>query len=718
MQREAPRGRSTAVDGPASDFLFASSSDNDARLRFDSRLGLGLDGSAAPNGIAVYKFDSFKLAGAPTVNTAGGPADLALVGVKGLSVGTTAFTWNVDNLRTVFIGSETKGFTLSDKMAITAASGSGFQSLHFYGRGGDLTLGGTYTLPTARVIADSTNNAIIASTGRVTAGEFLMNGIASAQILGNVTAEFGQVWSNGQITVGGTVVTTTLYTKSNKMVVSGGSITADKLSIETTSDFQAGAAGTVVKTNDSLDLKVGGKLTFNTASTSTTRFDISNTKSLRVEAKGLTVSQDLALSSGTTGTLKGGAEGVNATGFDLTGFEQVTTNGGDIKAKNFDARYISTISGNVNVTGDLTTLNANVDGDIKVGGMIKQRAGTTPDTLHSLSGKSIAAAGGLNFAGANAGSLLATPTHGGTVVLNSTEKDIKFDTGADAINGANLDGGSAASLTDLTEGGDGGTLHVGTDAQPTKGNIIVNAPISATTGANGNLATTGGKGGTVSMVSAKRIDVQSTIKVSDSAPGRASKQGGNIRLESRATGGAAINVSNSGELLSLLNAAAPGPGGKIEFVSAGGDIKVNGGTLQADKGVVNIVNNGAGNITLANATLRGDVVKANVVGANGQLIIGGGSIDANSAIKLYASGANGKVVFNDNVSLNGNSVKSIAGNSVTINDGKVVTINGPSAASVYTNNANYTGSGGNGSKSGTFGGKGATTQPFANRPAY
>ena len=53
-----------------------------------------------------------------------------------------------------------------------------------------------------------------------------------------------------------------------------------------------------------------------------------------------------------------------------------------------------------------------------------------------------------------------------------------------------------------------------------------------------------------------------------------------------------------------------------------------------------------------------------------------------------------------------------------IDNGKVVTINGPSAANVHTDNANYTGSGGNGSKSGTFGGKGATTQPFLNRPAY
>ena len=99
--------------------------------------------------------------------------------------------------------------------------------------------------------------------------------------------------------------------------------------------------------------------------------------------------------------------------------------------------------------------------------------------------------------------------------------------------------------------------------------------------------------------------------------------------------------------------------------------------VQADKGTIDIRNNGAGDIELKNATLRGDVVKANVMGANGQLIIGGGSINADTTLKLYASGSNGSVLFKENVSLNGNSVKTIAGNTVTIENGKVVTVNGP-----------------------------------------
>jgi len=75
-------------------------------------------------------------------------------------------------------------------------------------------------------------------------------------------------------------------------------------------------------------------------------------------------------------------------------------------------------------------------------------------------------------------------------------------------------------------------------------------------------------------------------------------------------------------------------------------------------------------------------------------------------LKLYAPGSNGQLNFLSNVTLGGNSVI-LAADSVTIENGVTVTINGPNPADVYTNNANYTGFGGNGTKGGTFAGKGA-----------
>lgn len=112
------------------------------------------------------------------------------------------------------------------------------------------------------------------------------------------------------------------------------------------------------------------------------------------------------------------------------------------------------------------------------------------------------------------------------------------------------------------------------------------------------------------------------------------------------------------------------------------------------------------------------------MGDNGILKIGGGSISADTTLQLYASGFNGEVQFIANVTLSGNSVKSIAGNAVTILNNVNVNVGGP-AASVFVNNnaqgvpnANYSQtSGGNGATNGTFGGSGANApRPLSEAP--
>ena len=71
----------------------------------------------------------------------------------------------------------------------------------------------------------------------------------------------------------------------------------------------------------------------------------------------------------------------------------------------------------------------------------------------------------------------------------------------------------------------------------------------------------------------------------------------------------AITVSNSGQILALLSAAAPGPGGTINITSAGGAINVNGGTVEADNGTVDIRNKGeTGVVNLTNANLAANVL--------------------------------------------------------------------------------------------------------------
>jgi hypothetical protein len=107
------------------------------------------------------------------------------------------------------------------------------------------------------------------------------------------------------------------------------------------------------------------------------------------------------------------------------------------------------------------------------------------------------------------------------------------------------------------------------------------------------------------------------------------------------------------------------------------------------------------------------------------LNIGGGTLSADTTLKLYAPGSNGSLNFVSNVTLGGNSLKILAANSVTIFDNVLVTIGGSKPADVYTGftgeipNANYTGFGGNGSTTGTFGGAGANDpQPIENAPPF
>jgi len=140
--------------------------------------------------------------------------------------------------------------------------------------------------------------------------------------------------------------------------------------------------------------------------------------------------------------------------------------------------------------------------------------------------------------------------------------------------------------------------------------------------------------------------------------------------------------------------------------AASAAINFNGGSYEAGGTFLAFIDQD-GMITFTNATAHADVLKVGALGTNGVLNIGGGMLSADTTLELYASGSNGKLNFVSNVTLGGNSVKILAANSITIFDNIVVTIGGPNAAQVYTNNANYTGFGGNGTTTGTFAGAGA-----------
>ena len=147
-------------------------------------------------------------------------------------------------------------------------------------------------------------------------------------------------------------------------------------------------------------------------------------------------------------------------------------------------------------------------------------------------------------------------------------------------------------------------------------------------------------------------------------------------------------------------------------------ITINGGTYDVGGTfLTSIADNGA--ITFNGANVHADIVKVGALGANGTLTIGGGSISGDTLLKLYAPGSNGSIDFVSNVTLSGQSAGPIiAANKVTIFDGVVVSIGGRNPALVFTNIANYTDWGGNGSTSGTFAGAGATTEPLGQAPPF
>ena len=206
-----------------------------------------------------------------------------------------------------------------------------------------------------------------------------------------------------------------------------------------------------------------------------------------------------------------------------------------------------------------------------------------------------------------------------------------------------------------------------------------------------------------------------TLSVGGNLDSRIDNSGGTI------VGNAAINM-NVSDTATITNDATFQIFGSDGAKTAA--INLNGGNYNVGGTFLSYID-GNGAITFSNASAHADVLKAGVFGANGVLNIGGGTLSANTTLKLYAPGSNGQLNFISNVTLGGNSATILAANSITIFDNVLVTIGGSKPADVYTGftgeipNANYTGFGGNGSTTGTFGGAGANDpQPIEKAPPF
>lgn len=394
------------------------------------------------------------------------------------------------------------------------------------------------------------------------------------------------------------------------------------------------------------------------------------------------------------------------------------------------------VTGRINVFGALTSTgsitagtlsgtNVNAPGiNVGAGGITRFSFPNeaTVNPLHTITTNALSSTGGINFNGPDFNTPPGFgPYPGGQLTINVPS--LTFGPSAvDNIQGlVTFNGGG--SPNNAIPAANGGIFTVNAT-----GLITVGSPIEATTGMRPGGAEASGDGGTVNLNSTGGpITVNSAIRVSSAAnvgpapppQERKSRAGGNINLRSDAPTGVAINVNSTGQLLSLLDAAAPGPGGRITILATGASsrVTVTGATpggagpppdsIRADRGSIDIRHTGInGSISLTNSNIAADIVKVGALGDNGTLTIGGGRINADTILKLYAVGSNGSVNFISNVFLSGNSMKIIAGNSVTVQNNVTVTIGGGKPADVYVldrTQANYSGfNGGNNSTDGRF----------------
>ncbi len=494
----------------------------------------------------------------------------------------------------------------------------------------------------------------------------------------------------------------------------GGNLNANQVNVQIDNRFKG-----FIGTGGNINFTVSGTLT----TASDANFEVLNAQ---LGTTGGTIASDIAIKLTLSDTNIGG---------NLNAFIDNTdgTIGGTGGQVTLQLTGKLTVTGRLNVFGTLNSNSTVTAGTLSVTNLITPAAVTamaggitrfsfpgeiTINPLHTLSVGALKSSGGINFNGPDQDTPPGFgPFDGGQLTINVPTLSFG-SSAADDIQGViTFDGGASNSAATA---GSGGTLNVNTTAD-----INVKSNIDATTGLQPVSNLPSGNGGTVNLNSTGgAVNVTSRVQVSsaDAAAGtarRRSASGGTINLQSGAATGVAINVTDTAQLLSLLDAAAPGPGGKITILATGASssINVTGGaningvappdSIRADRGSIDIRHTGAGGqITLTNSNIRADIVKVGALGNNGVLTIGGGTISADTTLKLYAAGSNGSVNFISNVTLSGNSVKTIAGNSVTVFNNVIVTIGGGKPADVYVldrTKANYSGfNGGNGSTNGMF----------------
>jgi hypothetical protein len=731
--------RGAAQDGDPAIYLFGSTSSFDTNSGFDEQL------KQAPNlPIAAFRFTNLQLIGNPTLTIPGGAATkLALISEGSITSAAPGGTLNFSGLDTVLLATVNGSITLTPDITF-----SSLPSLIFHARGSTANITIASPITGVGVVQfDAENSVQINAAENVTT--FLV--FANVDFLdgtGHVVAQ------NIHISTGNSINFTTSDfavgpgATPNVLLSSGGpenldirtdhTVFSQAASLEvhgSTITFTADAGGTTLLFNNSTPVSFfagsgGIQAAQTTFQGNSMEFLCDGGIMARSIIGGDSVQSNVG-DIGTSGDLIANfisAGGNVSSGGDLTAFSSVNAGLlGSINVTNTLLSPFATAGGNI-TAGHIEVQQVNPPGGTSTTTLTAGAVGITPFVgpsgsalQHTFNVMTVVSPNGIDFNGSH----FNTARDGGLLTINAQTQNFS----AAGINGANFDGADALPVPGATPG-NGGTLTVNTSGALS----VSSSNIDATTGIiDTNAPQPLGAGGTVNLTSSNgTVTVNnSRIQVSSSDPNgtanrRSSARGGTIALQSGAATGVAINIANTAQLLSLLENAAPGPGGivTITATSVTGNSQINvSGQIEADKGAIDVRHmSDGGVINVNNANMAADIIKIAALGSNGTLTIGGGILNANTVLKLYAPGSNGSIIFVADCSIGGGSATILAANAVTINNGVMVNVIGHKA-DVFVNfsggipNANYTNFGGNNSTNGTFIGLGATNpQQLANAP--
>ena len=449
--------------------------------------------------------------------------------------------------------------------------------------------------------------------------------------------------------------------------------------------------------------------------------------SLSVDASGITNGGTINIISGGDTTV-GGLFGLTVSGSSGTvgnGGSIFTSTGGNLTAGslnfflNYNVKTVSITDGaniDLSVGASLTTTSGGIDlliltpftNSVGNGGNLNLSVGGDLSTGESdLNLRVVTSRGTQLGTGANL-----TASAGGNLASNILTAQIEnnrfgqIGTGGNLSFDVGIDLAASSLLLQLDNTGNG-NIDLGGNINLTVGNGVTisgNADFFILNSDSGHIGT----GGNILVSIGGDFTAGAVNATIDNTAGGSIDEGGVITFD---IGGALTTGDATFEILGSDGAAAAA-------------INLNGGSYDASGTFLALID-GSGAIAFNNASVHADVLKVGALGRNGVLNIGGGILSADTTLELYAPGSNGQLNFVSNVTLGGNSAKILAAGSVTIFDNVVVTIGGSNPADVYTGfngetpNANYTGSGGNGSTTGMFAGAGANDpQPIANAPPF